>query len=340
MPHVGSGRAARRSRCRSTPSSTEEQIRYVAADRPGVRGLVRPTAGASRLPADRPARTAYPALRRARRSRITDTHRREPPAPGRVPSRHDRRRSARPCASCCAGWTRCAGSPDAPTAPRRARSRTTPRRCCATLGELVEELERSHRRLIETNVQLVSLREVASSMVSTLDAGETTRTVTRYLCARVRLRRGVPAAASTARRGRLEGTWTQRRRRPRAQRGARAARCSATHGALARALWLNRTRRAPRAAPPPGRRCCPTATRSQETLARPRARWCACRCSAATRCCRAAEPHELCGARCIAGRRRACWRRRPAPAAETLGRRPRGAPAPLPALRAACRCSA
>jgi hypothetical protein len=50
-----------------------------------------------------------------------------------------------------------------------------------TVGELVEELERSHRRLIETNVQLVSLREVASSMVSSLDTGETTRTVTRYL---------------------------------------------------------------------------------------------------------------------------------------------------------------
>ena len=45
-----------------------------------------------------------------------------------------------------------------------------------TLGELVEELERSHRRLIETNVQLVSLREVASSLVMTQDTAETTRT--------------------------------------------------------------------------------------------------------------------------------------------------------------------
>src|SRR6266850_66417 len=50
-----------------------------------------------------------------------------------------------------------------------------------TVSELVEELERSHRRLIETNVQLVSLREVANGMVSSLDSGETTRTVTRYL---------------------------------------------------------------------------------------------------------------------------------------------------------------
>jgi hypothetical protein len=55
-----------------------------------------------------------------------------------------------------------------------------------TLRDLVEELERSHRRLIETNVQLVSLREGASSLVSATDVGETTRTVTRYL-ARVRI---------------------------------------------------------------------------------------------------------------------------------------------------------
>ena len=50
-----------------------------------------------------------------------------------------------------------------------------------TLGELVEELERSHRRLIETNVQLVSLREVAGSLTTTVDVLETTRIVTRYL---------------------------------------------------------------------------------------------------------------------------------------------------------------
>src|SRR5690348_5853496 len=49
------------------------------------------------------------------------------------------------------------------------------------LHDVVEELERSQRRLIETNVQLVSLREVASSMAANLDHAETTRTVTRYL---------------------------------------------------------------------------------------------------------------------------------------------------------------
>ena len=49
------------------------------------------------------------------------------------------------------------------------------------LSQLVDDLERSHRRLIETNVQLVSLREVASSLVATRDAREATRLVARYL---------------------------------------------------------------------------------------------------------------------------------------------------------------
>src|SRR5437868_2687248 len=51
-----------------------------------------------------------------------------------------------------------------------------------TLQDLASELERSHRRLIETNVQLVSLREVASSVGATLDLDDATRVVTRYLC--------------------------------------------------------------------------------------------------------------------------------------------------------------
>src|SRR5262249_62237342 len=51
----------------------------------------------------------------------------------------------------------------------------------AAASELVDELERSHRRLIETNVQLVSLREVANSMVSSLEGEETTRAVTHHL---------------------------------------------------------------------------------------------------------------------------------------------------------------
>ena len=49
------------------------------------------------------------------------------------------------------------------------------------LDQLVNDLELSHRRLIETNVQLVSLREVASSLAGTRSAAEATRLVARYL---------------------------------------------------------------------------------------------------------------------------------------------------------------
>jgi PAS domain S-box-containing protein len=49
------------------------------------------------------------------------------------------------------------------------------------LGQLVNDLEHAHRRLIETNVQLVSLREVASSLAGTRSAAEATRLVARYL---------------------------------------------------------------------------------------------------------------------------------------------------------------
>lgn len=49
------------------------------------------------------------------------------------------------------------------------------------MDQLVDDLELSHRRLIETNVQLVSLREVASSLAGTRSAAEATRLVARYL---------------------------------------------------------------------------------------------------------------------------------------------------------------
>ena len=48
-------------------------------------------------------------------------------------------------------------------------------------SHLLDELDKSRRRLIETNVQLVSLREVAHSMVSSGNADEATQTVTVYL---------------------------------------------------------------------------------------------------------------------------------------------------------------
>ncbi len=49
------------------------------------------------------------------------------------------------------------------------------------LSQLADELEQAHRRLIETQVQWVSLREVAGSLTGTRDAGEATRLVVRYL---------------------------------------------------------------------------------------------------------------------------------------------------------------
>jgi PAS domain S-box-containing protein len=166
----------------------------------------------------------------------------------------------------------------------------------AVLGELVEELEHSHRRLIETNIQLVSLREVASRMVNTVDAGETTRTVTRYL-ARAFGFDEVFLLLLDRDRARLDGTWT---------RGAAHEQSLALElpllgepGAISRALWLNRTvhqhdaRRHPAAVLPEGHplqeavaglgaMVCVPLQRSHTVLP-------------------AGETHELCGARCILG---------------------------------------
>ncbi|HEY6867708.1 MAG TPA: PAS domain-containing protein, partial [Candidatus Eisenbacteria bacterium] len=108
-----------------------------------------------------------------------------------------------------------------------------------TLNDLVEELERSHRRLIETNVQLVSLREVASSMAASLDQGETTRTVTRYLCRAFGFDE-VFLLLVNRESGRLEGTWTRN-----GGVGDESAPLElplpGDHGAITRCLWLNRT---------------------------------------------------------------------------------------------------
>lgn len=108
-----------------------------------------------------------------------------------------------------------------------------------TLSELVEELERSHRRLIETNVQLVSLREVAGSLTHTVDTAETTRTVTRYLRHAFGFEQ-VGLLLIDRARGVLTGAWT----------GGEAGESAGTlleiplvgeRGALARTVWMNRT---------------------------------------------------------------------------------------------------
>src|SRR5262245_37078910 len=107
-----------------------------------------------------------------------------------------------------------------------------------TLDQLAGELERSHRRLIETNVQLVSLREVASSMVALQDGEETTKVVTRYLCRALGFDHGFLLLVNRET-GRLEGTWTTRTH-GRERSHAVSVPMLGDHGAATRALWLNR----------------------------------------------------------------------------------------------------
>ena len=78
-----------------------------------------------------------------------------------------------------------------------------------TAEDLVDELEKARRRLIETNVQLVSLREVAHSMVSSSEAEEATQTVTVYLHKAFGFE-DVFLGLVHRDEGILEGTWTRR----------------------------------------------------------------------------------------------------------------------------------
>jgi len=166
----------------------------------------------------------------------------------------------------------------------------------SVVAELVEELERSHRRLIETNVQLVSLREVASSMVNAVDAGETARTVTRYL-ARAFGFEEVFLLLLDREHERLEGVWTRGQARDHSLPFELPL--VGEPGSITRAFWLNRTvshqavRRHPAALLPEGHPLqevlgtlgsvvCVPLQRSHTLLP-------------------GGETHELCGARCILG---------------------------------------
>ncbi len=108
-----------------------------------------------------------------------------------------------------------------------------------TLQDLAAELERSHRRLIETNVQLVSLREVAANLLATHDTEETTAVVTRYLCRAFGFDDGFLLLVNRETR-RLEGTWTQRVD-GRERSVPLSISLEGDSGAMTRALWLNRT---------------------------------------------------------------------------------------------------
>jgi PAS domain S-box-containing protein len=165
-----------------------------------------------------------------------------------------------------------------------------------TVGELVEELERSHRRLIETNVQLVSLREVASSLVTALDAGETSRTVARYIARAFGFEHAFLLLVNRES-GMLEGTWTHRAREREHSTWLEIP-LLGDRGGLARALWLNRTvllrdpANHPAALVPDGHAL-------QDTLAALGS--VACVPLQRHSVLPMGEPHELCGGRCILG---------------------------------------
>jgi len=120
----------------------------------------------------------------------------------------------------------------------------------AAAGELVDELERSHRRLIETNVQLVSLREVANTMVSSLEGEETTRAVTNYLL-RAFAFGEVFLCLANREEGVLEGTWSRRAPGGSSTHSVRLPLVS-ENGVVNRVVWGNRTVtiRDPRRNPP------------------------------------------------------------------------------------------
>jgi PAS domain S-box-containing protein len=181
-----------------------------------------------------------------------------------------------------------------------------------TLGELVQELERSHRRLIETNVQLVSLREVASATISSQDRDETTRMVTRYLCRAFGFDQGFLLIRDREQ-ACLRGAWTY-------VEGERPHTIAidlpllGDAGALTRAVWLNRTvvHHAPRpaiaAALPDGHALLDVLDRLGSMIVVPLQR--------SHAVLPIGEPHELCGARCILGDAAAIA---PPPGPEALG---------------------
>ena len=165
-----------------------------------------------------------------------------------------------------------------------------------TVSELVEELERSHRRLIETNVQLVSLREVASGMVSSLDTGETTRTVTRYLHRAFGFEDAFLLLIDRDRTS-LAGTWTL------GQDGSEHSHrlelpLVGAGGAIPRSLWLNRTvhlrdtQRHRIADLPDGHPLQETFSRMGSVACVPLQR---------SQSAPVADSHELCGRRCVLG---------------------------------------
>jgi PAS domain S-box-containing protein len=167
----------------------------------------------------------------------------------------------------------------------------------SVIAELVESLERSHRRLIETNVQLVSLREVASTLVTARDRSETTRLVTRYLATAFGFEHAFLLLLDRER-GMLVGSWTERGP-GRETHHTLELPLAGDRGVVTRAVWMDRPvllrdpqRHPPLVLPPghpledalaaTGSLVCVPLQRSQAVLPM-------------------GESHELCGAHCMLG---------------------------------------
>ena len=168
------------------------------------------------------------------------------------------------------------------------------------VSELVEALEKSHRRLIETNVQLVSLREVASRTAGSADPGETARLVTRYL-ARAFGFDHVFLLLADRDRGRLEGAWTTHAEHRDTTTALELPLVfeGGDPGGIARAFWLDRpiVHHAGRAHPPvvlpEGHPLADVMARLGTTVCVPLPR--------SEAAVPAADTHELCGAQCVLG---------------------------------------
>jgi PAS domain S-box-containing protein len=108
-----------------------------------------------------------------------------------------------------------------------------------TAEGLVDELEKARRRLIETNVQLVSLREVAHSMVSSSEAEEATQTVTVYLHKAFGFE-DVFLGLVHRDEGVLEGTWTRKVGSSHASLPFRVPLLGAGEGVVTKSVWQHR----------------------------------------------------------------------------------------------------
>lgn len=110
----------------------------------------------------------------------------------------------------------------------------TPEAVARALDQLASELEQSHRRLIETQVQWVSLRELAGALALTREAAEAARVVVRYLRGLVDYDQ-VALLLVDRERGVLTGTWGWGGGLVPVEVPLEAA-----SGAVAEALWRNR----------------------------------------------------------------------------------------------------